>query len=113
MGWRRSCVHCWLLATAIQNVSVRQISLRERLENLALRLVAGAVGVLPRGVARAVGVGLGAAAWVLLGRLRRVGMRNLEVAFPEKTEAEREAILRGVYRSLGWQVGEFCKMGGY
>jgi KDO2-lipid IV(A) lauroyltransferase len=102
-----------LLATAIQNVSVRQISLRERLENLALRLVAGAVGVLPRRVARAVGVGLGTAAWVLLGRLRRVGMRNLEVAFPEKTEAEREAILRGVYRSLGWQVGEFCKMGGY
>jgi KDO2-lipid IV(A) lauroyltransferase len=101
------------LATAIQNVSVRPISLRERLENLALRLVAGAVGVLPRSVARAVGSGLGAAAWVLLGRLRRVGMRNLEVAFPEKTEAEREAILRGVFRSLGWQVGEFCKMGGY
>jgi KDO2-lipid IV(A) lauroyltransferase len=101
------------LATAIQNVSVRQISLRERLENLALRLVAGAVGMLPRGGARAVGAGLGAAAWVLLGRLRRVGLRNLEMAFPEKTEAEREAVLRGVYRSLGWQLGEFCKMGGY
>jgi KDO2-lipid IV(A) lauroyltransferase len=101
------------LATAIQNVSVRQISLRERLENLALRLVAGAVGVLPRSGARAVGAGLGAAAWVLLGRLRRVGMLNLELAMPEKTEAEREKILRGVFRSLGWQVGEFCKMGGY
>jgi KDO2-lipid IV(A) lauroyltransferase len=101
------------LATAIQNVTVRQISLRERLENLALRLVAGAVGVLPRSGARAVGAGLGAAAWVLLGRLRRVGMRNLELALPEKTEAEREAILRGVFRSLGWQMGEFCKMGGY
>jgi KDO2-lipid IV(A) lauroyltransferase len=101
------------LATAIQNVSVRQISLRERLENLALRLVAGAVGMLPRGGARAVGAGLGAAAWVLLGRLRRVGLRNLEIAFPEKAAAEREAILRGVYRSLGWQLGEFCKMSGY
>ncbi len=94
-------------------MSVRQISLRERVENLALRLVAGAVGALPRSGARAVGAGLGAAAWVLLGRLRRVGMRNLELAMPEKTEAEREAILRGVFRSLGWQVGEFCKMGGY
>jgi KDO2-lipid IV(A) lauroyltransferase len=101
------------LATAIQNVSVRQISLRERLENLALRLVAGAVGVLPRGLARAAGAGLGAAAWVLLGRLRRVGLQNLEVAFPETTAIERERILRGVFRSLGWQVGEFCKMGGY
>jgi Kdo2-lipid IVA lauroyltransferase/acyltransferase len=101
------------LATAIQNVSVRQILLRERLESLALRLVAGAVGVLPRSGARVVGAGLGAAAWVLLGRLRRVGMRNLELAFPEKTEQERKEILRGVFRSLGWQVGEFCKMGGY
>ncbi len=92
---------------------VRQITLRERLENLALRLVAGAVGVLPRSAARAVGAGLGAAAWTVLGRLRRVGLRNLELAFPEKTEVERKTILRGVYRSLGWQLGEFCKMGGY
>ena len=102
-----------MLATAIQNVAVRRISLRERLENLALQLVAGAVGILPRRAARAVGAGLGAAAWVLLGRLRRVGLQNLELAMPEKTGAEREAILRGVFRSLGWQIGEFCKMSGY
>ncbi len=102
-----------MLATAIQNVAVRQISLRERLENLALQSVAGAVGILPRRAARAVGAGLGAAAWVLLGRLRRVGLQNLELAMPEKTPAEREAILRGVFRSLGWQIGEFCKMSRY
>jgi KDO2-lipid IV(A) lauroyltransferase len=101
------------LENAIQNVTVRQITLRERLENLALRLVTGAVGLLPRRAARAVGAGIGAVAWGLLGRLRRVGVRNLEIAFPEKTEAEREAILRGVFRSLGWQMGEFCKMSGY
>jgi KDO2-lipid IV(A) lauroyltransferase len=40
-------------------------------------------------------------------------MRNLEIAFPEKTVGERKEILRGVYRSLGWQLGEFCKMQGY
>lgn len=102
-----------MLANATQNVPVRQITLRERMEYLALRLVAGAVGLLPRSVARGVGAGLGAVAWRLLGRLRRVGMRNLEMAFPEKSEAEREAILRGVYRSLGWELGEFCKMSGY
>jgi len=102
-----------MLATAIQNVAVRRISLRERLESLALQLAAGAVGMLPRSVARTVGAGLGAAAWVLLGRLRRVGLQNLELAMPEKTAREREAILRGVFRSLGWQIGEFCKMSGY
>jgi KDO2-lipid IV(A) lauroyltransferase len=73
----------------------------------------GAVGMLPRTAARAVGAGIGTLAWVALGRLRGVGLRNLELAFPEKTEAERRTILRGVYRSLGWQIGEFCKMGGY
>jgi KDO2-lipid IV(A) lauroyltransferase len=35
------------------------------------------------------------------------------MAFPEKTERQREAILRGVYRSLGWQLAEFCKMSRY
>ncbi len=92
---------------------VRQATLRERLEYLALRLVVGVVGVLPRRGARGVGAAIGWLAWMLLGRLRGVGMRNLEMAFPEKTLAERERILRGVYRSLGWQLGEFCKMSGY
>ena len=94
-------------------MTVSKTSLRERLENVALRLVARAVGVLPRSQARAVGAGRGAVAWSLLGRLRQVGMQNLALAFPEKTVAERNAILRGVFRSLGWQIGEFCKMGGY
>jgi KDO2-lipid IV(A) lauroyltransferase len=40
-------------------------------------------------------------------------MRNLELAFPEKPEEERRTILRGVYRSLGWEIGEFCKMSRY
>jgi KDO2-lipid IV(A) lauroyltransferase len=42
-----------------------------------------------------------------------VGIRNLELAFPEKTAAEREAILRSVYRHLGYLLAEFCKMPGY
>jgi KDO2-lipid IV(A) lauroyltransferase len=35
------------------------------------------------------------------------------MAMPEKTDDEWRRILRGVYRSLGWQIGEFCKMQGY
>jgi KDO2-lipid IV(A) lauroyltransferase len=92
---------------------VKGVSLRHRLEAWALRLAVGAVGLLPRSLARAVGAGIGWLLWRTLGRLRRVGAENLRRSFPEKTEAEREAILRGVYRSLGWQIGEFCKMRGY
>jgi KDO2-lipid IV(A) lauroyltransferase len=72
-----------------------------------------AVGALPRMAARAVGVGLGKVVWVLLPRLRRVGVKNLKMAFPEKTEAEIQRVLGGVYRSLGLQIGEFCKMPSY
>jgi KDO2-lipid IV(A) lauroyltransferase len=100
------------LADTNQNVA-RGATLRQKVEAAALRLVVGLIGALPRGAARAVGAGIGAVLWHLLGRLRRVGLENLRRSFPDKTEAERAVILRGVYRSLGWQIGEFCKMPGY
>lgn len=69
--------------------------------------------LLPREWARAVGAAIGACAFYGLGRLRRVGVRNLELAFPERTVAEREGILRSVYRNLGYLLAEFCKMPDY
>lgn len=96
-----------------QNAATVQTTLRQKLEYGVLRAILGAMGALPRTWARAVGAAFGWLVWALMGRLRRVGLRNLEMAFPEKTDAERERILRGVYRSLGWQMGEFCKMSGY
>jgi KDO2-lipid IV(A) lauroyltransferase len=96
-----------------QNGATVQTTLRQKLEYGLLRLILGAIGLLPRSWARTVGAGLGALVWAVMGRLRRVGLRNLEMAFPEKTDAERREILRGVYRSLGWQMGEFCKMSSY
>ena len=41
-------------------------------------------------------------------RLRRVGMRNLAMALPEKSRRERARILRGVFTSLGRQLAEVC-----
>jgi Kdo2-lipid IVA lauroyltransferase/acyltransferase len=42
-----------------------------------------------------------------------VGLRNLELAFPETTPSQREAILRSEYRNLGFLLAEFCKMPDY
>lgn len=39
---------------------------------------------------------------------RRVGLINLAIAFPEKSESERRAILRESLRNLGRLVAEFC-----
>ncbi len=71
------------------------------------------VGAMPRSVARGLGAGIGGVTWVLLRRLRAVGLRNLEIAYPTMPVEERTRILRGVFRSLGWQIGEFCKMSHY
>jgi KDO2-lipid IV(A) lauroyltransferase len=71
------------------------------------------LGSVPRGLARSVGAGIGWIALRTLGRLRRTGMRNLEMAMPELTPESRRLILKGLFRSLGWQLAEFCRMARY
>ncbi|MGA9566471.1 MAG: lysophospholipid acyltransferase family protein [Candidatus Korobacteraceae bacterium] len=84
-----------------------------RLQYLLLAVLVRLVGTLPRPVARAVGTTIGRLAYLLHPRLRRVGMRNLEMAFPTKSVAERRKILRGVYLSLGRLLAEFCLFPSY
>jgi KDO2-lipid IV(A) lauroyltransferase len=86
---------------------------RERFEYLLVTAVARTLGRLPRPFARALVEFLLALLYHLLGRLRRTGLRNLELALPELPQAQRNRILRGVYRSLGRQLVEFCRMRRY
>jgi KDO2-lipid IV(A) lauroyltransferase len=87
--------------------------MREWLEFVLVWCVARGLGWMPRGLARRLGAGVGALAYRILPRLRGVGQRNLKLALPELGAAERERILRGVFRSLGWQLAEFCRMDRY
>ncbi|HEY0797454.1 MAG TPA: lysophospholipid acyltransferase family protein [Acidisarcina sp.] len=87
--------------------------MRRRLEFAAVYSLIGLLGLLPRSTARGLGALVGWLAFHLLGRLRSVGRRNLELALPEKLLAERERILRRVYRNLGWLMAEFCQMRRY
>ena len=41
-------------------------------------------------------------------RLRKVGLRNLDLAFPEKTRKEKLQILRVLFKGLGRQLAEFA-----
>jgi KDO2-lipid IV(A) lauroyltransferase len=88
-------------------------TLRQALEFGLAWLFIHLLRALPRRMARAAGAAIAAIAFVLMGRLRRVGRRNLETAFPALPAAEREAILRQEYRHLGWLLGEFCQMSTY
>lgn len=87
--------------------------MRETLEYWLVWCVARGLGWLPRPVARLLGAAMGRLAYWVADRLRRTGMRNLELAFPEMSPAERERVLKGLYRSLGWQLAEFCRMERY
>jgi KDO2-lipid IV(A) lauroyltransferase len=84
------------------------LGLAEQLQYLPVRAALAAMGRLPRRPARRLGIAIAFAFYHLHRRLVRVGRTNLELAFPALAEAERERILRGVYRSLGRQMAEFC-----
>jgi Kdo2-lipid IVA lauroyltransferase/acyltransferase len=87
--------------------------MRQRLEYAAAWPFIKILGSLPRPMARAFGIGLGLLVYIFHVRLRQVGMRNLALAFPEKSNAERARILRGEFVSLGRQLAEVCRFPKY
>ncbi len=87
--------------------------MRAWLEYVPVWLLVRVLGALPRPLARASGIALARFFYLVHRRLRRVGLCNLELAFPEKSPAERRRILRGVFTSLGRQLAEFCRFPRY
>jgi Kdo2-lipid IVA lauroyltransferase/acyltransferase len=87
--------------------------MRQRLEYAAAWPFIKILGILPRPLARALAIGLAHVVYLLHARLRKVGMRNLAMAFPQKSEAGRARILRGEFTSLGRQLAEVCQLPRY
>jgi Kdo2-lipid IVA lauroyltransferase/acyltransferase len=81
--------------------------LQTDLEYAAVAWLLAAFGALPLRAAMSAGRLLGRLAYLLAGGLRRTGMRNLELAFPEMPEAERRRTLRRSMEGLGRQLGLF------
>ena len=87
--------------------------MRHRLEYAPVWVLVRILGMLPRSLARAAGIALAHTVRLLHRRLSRVGMRNLELAFPEMAQAERRRIVRAVFTSLGRLLGEVCRFPRY
>ncbi len=88
--------------------------MQETIEYWLVLAVARTLGWMPRGLARLFAAGLASAVYRVHSRLRGVGERNLELALPQIASQEKRAeLLRGVYRSLGRQLVEFCRMPRY
>ena len=82
--------------------------MRYRLEYAVAWFFIKLIGLMPRPLARAFGIALGRVVYLFHVKLRRVGERNLQLAFPEKSAQERTRILKGVFTSLGRQLAEVC-----
>jgi KDO2-lipid IV(A) lauroyltransferase len=82
--------------------------MRHRLEYAVSWVLIRGIGILPRPLARVAGITLAQLVYLLHPKLRRVGMRNLRLAFPQKPDREQKKILRGVFTSLGRQLAEVC-----
>ena len=72
-----------LTSNFTQDATVRVSGMRHRIEYLPVWIVVKLFGLMPRPLARACGILLGQLVYVLHGRLRRVGFRNLQMAFPQ------------------------------
>jgi KDO2-lipid IV(A) lauroyltransferase len=87
--------------------------MRRKLEYAAAWPFIKILGTLPRPLSRAFAIAISQLVYLFHFRLRQVGMRNLEMVFPEKSVAERKRILRGEFTSLGRQLAELCQFPRY
>jgi KDO2-lipid IV(A) lauroyltransferase len=71
------------------------------------------LGLLPRRVARFVGASFAAVAYLVRTPLKRAAMFNLQLAFPDWTDAKRKAVIRRMIQQIGWMAGEFSQFPRY
>jgi KDO2-lipid IV(A) lauroyltransferase len=67
------------------------------------------LGAMPRRMTLFVCRRLFDIAYLIFGRLRHVALKNLEIAFPEKSKKEKLKIVRGCFHNLSRQVGELSQ----
>lgn len=78
-------------------------------EYLPLRAILGILSILPRRLAVRVGIFLAKLFYFITGGRKDVALKNLTIAFPEKTAAERESLLKASFANLGRVLGEFSQ----
>ncbi|HEX5422594.1 MAG TPA: lysophospholipid acyltransferase family protein [Candidatus Acidoferrales bacterium] len=87
--------------------------MRDRFEYFVAWLGLKLLGLLPRRVARSFGVGFAEIAYALQPRLHRIARFNLQIAFPNWTAAQRDQVIEGMLRQIGWMIGEFSQFPKY
>ena len=86
-------------------------TLQINLECMIARSLLATFAVLPLRLALSTGSVLGRFGYYFSDRLRRTGLRNLELAFPEVDAGRRKDLLRGCFQNLGRLLGVFSHFG--
>ena len=87
--------------------------MKDCLEYAAVWLLLKGLGFLPRPLARRLAARVAGILYALSPKLRKTAETNLRIAFPEWTEAQRDAVIRGMVRNLGWMAAEFARFPKY
>src|SRR6266852_6750073 len=83
------------------------------LEYAAVWLLLNGLGFLPRPLARWLAAKVAGVLYALSPKLRKTVETNLHIAFPDWTEAQRDAVIRKMVRNLGWMAAEFARFPKY
>jgi len=86
---------------------------RRSIRSIVLAALLRLIALIPLGPAVRLGAFLGGLGYRLLGRTRRLALRHLEQAFPEKAEAERQEIARRMFVHLGMSAMEVTSIRSY
>ena len=87
--------------------------MREWFEYAAVWVILKVLGALPRRMARGLSAGVARLVYSLLPKLRKTAEFNLRLAFPEWGDEQRDAVIHGMVRNLGWMAAEFARLPRY
>ena len=97
------------VSTAAESTSAAQrVTLSHRLQYWAVKMVLEFLGWLPHRLARAVCAVLAALGYWLWPRLRRVGLFNLQLAFPDSSDAQRRKTIFNLFQNFGRMLADFA-----
>jgi KDO2-lipid IV(A) lauroyltransferase len=85
----------------------RPVTWTQRLQYLLANSILRALGVLPHQLARGICAVFAALAYWLWPRLRRVGLFNLRLAFPDWTERQRRKVIFGLFQNFGRMLADY------
>ena len=80
------------------------MQMQHYLEYISLQLLLGLVRMLPQSAVYRLVEGLSRAGFMILKKRRHISLQNLRIAFPEKTEQERESMARNAYKNLAHSI---------